>query len=136
MLHRLCAASVLPAGSRALAAAHRLPYSTQPSTDEIGAGPGSRSRSLKQAQASGETSSTSGPETAPARSPDAPADPADLAANRGSDPEEVLRSSAWQAQQAMSSRWGWVELLRLGALLMSATAAAPAAAADRSSRQS
>jgi hypothetical protein len=81
-------------------------YSTQRSTDEIGPGPGSRSRSIDQATAAGETSNTSGPESAPARSPDAPADPADLAANRGSDPQEVLRSSAWQAQQAMSSRCG------------------------------
>lgn len=92
--------------SRALSATCQLPYSTQPSTDEIGPGPGSRSRSVAQAQTAGETSTTSGPESAPARSPDAPADPPDLANNRGSDPQEVLRSSAWQAQQAMSSRCG------------------------------
>jgi hypothetical protein len=79
-------------------------YSTQQSTNKIGPGPGSRSRSLDQAKAANETSTTSGPGSAPARSPDAPADPADLAHNRGSDPQEVMRSSAWQAQQAMSGR--------------------------------
>eukprot|EP00775_Hariotina_reticulata_P004922 gene4922-5165_t len=76
-------------------------------TDEvmIGPGPGSRSRSVEQAEASGQLSSTAGPQSAPARSPDAPADPAQLSGNRGSDPEEVLRSSAWQAQQAMGSSY-------------------------------
>jgi len=85
---------------------HVVRYSTERSNDEIGPGPGSRSRSLDQARAAHDTSTTSGPESSPARSPDAPADPADLAANRGSDPDEVLRTSSWQAQQAMSSRWG------------------------------
>ncbi|KAF6263069.1 hypothetical protein COO60DRAFT_1492785 [Scenedesmus sp. NREL 46B-D3] len=36
------------------------------------------------------------------RSPDAPADPAELASNRGSDPDRVLRTAAAQADQAMA----------------------------------
>lgn len=76
-------------------------YSTQPANDsELGPGPGSRSRGIAPAEAAGAANTDSGP----ARSPDAPADPADLAANRGADPQEVIRSSSWQAQQAMSSR--------------------------------
>lgn len=91
MLHRVLPSlasspALLAAPSRLLAAGSPLNfthlYSTQPSTDEIGPGPGSRSRSLDQAQAAHETSNTSGPDSSPARSPDAPADPADLAANR------------------------------------------------------
>jgi hypothetical protein len=90
MLHRVLPAvlpspALLIAPSRLLASGSPLTlfrYSTQPSTDEIGPGPGSRSRSLDQAQAAHEASNTSGPESFPARSPDAPADPADLAANR------------------------------------------------------
>jgi hypothetical protein len=102
MLQRLLPLSGRVASCRLLSA--QTAYSTQQSTNKIGPGPGSRSRSLDQAKGASETSTTSGPESAPARSPDAPADPADLANNRGSDPQEVMRSSAWQAQQAMSSR--------------------------------
>lgn len=107
MLQRLLPALSSRVPACRLLSVAQSPYSTQPSTDEIGPGPGSRSRSINQAKAAGETSNTSGPESAPARSPDAPADPADLATNRGSDPQEVLRSSSWQAQQAMSSRWAY-----------------------------
>jgi hypothetical protein len=90
-------AHMLPA-ARALAAS----YSTQRATEAPGPGPGPRTRSMDQAAASGEAASADA--GAPVRSPDAPADPAELQNNRGSDPDEVLRSSAWQAQQAMSSR--------------------------------
>ncbi|KAF8062063.1 hypothetical protein HT031_004323 [Scenedesmus sp. PABB004] len=65
-----------------------------------GPGPGPRSRSVQQAAAAGEANVESGP----ARSPDAPADPAAAAANRGADPDEALRRAPWQADQAMAGR--------------------------------
>lgn len=42
---------------------------------------------------------TQGPETTMKRSPDAPADPADLQYNTGSNPEEVLRTAAWKGNE-------------------------------------
>jgi hypothetical protein len=89
-----------PVGTAASAAACRMSYSTQHANHEHGQ---ARCRSLDQAVAAHETSSTEW--SGVARSPDTPADPADLANNRGSDPQEVLSSSSWQAQQAMSSSY-------------------------------
>ncbi|WIA38230.1 hypothetical protein OEZ86_001574 [Tetradesmus obliquus] len=73
--------------------------STRPKGEAPAAGPGSRTRSVDQAAAAGETLDTEGRVQ---RSPDAPVDPAELASNRGSDPDQVLRTAAWQADQSMA----------------------------------
>lgn len=75
-------------------------YYSKDDYPDAGPGSGPRSRSMQQAVESGVTSNTSG--RGPPRSPDAPADPADLQNNRGSDPDLTLRTAGQQADQAMA----------------------------------